>query len=195
MSEQEVFVRAQEALKKVIDQIRDDQWDMIMPAEFGKALKREVTLREIINYHAYDDAWVPDMLAGKTMDEVGKDVFKGDLLGDDPKGNYAKYNEAACAAAREFTDLDRIVHMSYGDYPAREYFWHINYFRGLRVYDLAKAIGVDATLPADLVQGLWEELSPHAEEWRKIGVFGSAVEVPMDADMQAKLLGLVGRDA
>ena len=46
------------------------------------------TLREIIGYHAYDDAWVPDMLAGRTMDEVGQDAFKGDLLGDDPKGSF-----------------------------------------------------------------------------------------------------------
>jgi hypothetical protein len=54
-------------------------------------------------------------------------------------------------------------------------------------------IGVDDNLPADLVQGLWEEISPHAEEWRAIGVFGPAVAVPDDAGLQAKLLGLTGR--
>src|SRR6266851_4359649 len=42
------------------------------------------TLRGIVNYHAFDDSWVPDMLGGKTMDESGHDNFKGDLLRSDP---------------------------------------------------------------------------------------------------------------
>jgi len=39
-----------------------------------------------------------------------------------------------------------------------------------------------------------DELSPHAEEWRAIGVFGPAVNVPADAPLQDRLLGLTGRD-
>ena len=55
-------------------------------------------------------------------------------------------------------------------------------------------IGADTTLPDDLVQGLWEEISPHAEEWRAIGVFPAAVEVPDDAPLQERLLGFTGRE-
>jgi len=191
--EQDVFVLAEHTLKNVIDQIRDDQWAMEMPPSFARRDGRTVTLREIVNYHGYDDAWVPDMLAGGTMDEVGMSAFEGDLLGDDPKGNFARIVESACEAARELNDLDRTVHTTFGDFPAREYFWQINYFRGLRAHDIAQVIGVDSTLPGDLVQGLWEELSPHAAEWREIGVFGPEVVVPADANAQAKLLGLTGR--
>ena len=193
MREQDVFVLAEHALKNVINQIRDDQWAMEMPPSFARRDGHTVTLREIVNYHGYDDAWVPDMLAGRTMDEVGMSAFEGDLLGDDPKGNFARIVESACEAARELDDLDRTVHTTFGDFPAREYFWQINYFRGLRAHDIAQVIGVDSTLPDDLVQGLWEELSPHAAEWRAIGVFGPEVVVPADADAQTKLLGLVGR--
>ena len=193
MREQDVFVLAEHTLKNVIDQIRDDQWAMEMPPSFARRDGRTVTLREIVNYHGYDDAWVPDMLAGRTMDEVGMSAFEGDLLGDDPKGNFARIVESACEAARELNDLDRTVHTTFGDFPAREYFWQINYFRGLRAHDIAQVIGVDSTLPGDLVQGLWEELSPHAAEWREIGVFGPEVVVPADANAQAKLLGLTGR--
>lgn len=194
LKEQEVFVLADHALRRVIDQVGDEQWGMEMPPEFAmRAPQQRVTLREVVNYHAYDDAWVPDMLAGRTMEEAGKDKFDGDLLGDDPKGNFARIVEAACAAARELEDLDRTVHCSFGDFTAREYFWQINGFRGLRAHDLAKVIGIDSTLPPDLVRGLWEEIHPHAEEWRAIGVFGPAVEVPRDAGLQARLLGLTGR--
>jgi hypothetical protein len=86
------------------------------------------------------------------------------------------------------------VHLSYGDFPTREYLKHITYFRGGRVYDIARFMGADTSLPADLVQGLWDELAPQAEEWRKMGVFGPAVEVPDDAPLQDRLLALTGRD-
>jgi len=195
MDEREVFLLAERTLNGVIAQIRDEQWAMEMPPSFAtRQTDRRPTLREIVGYHAYDDAWVPDMLAGRTMDEVGRDSYRGDLLGDDPKTRFAEIVERACAAARELDDLDRTVHCSFGDYAAREYFWQINGFRGLRAHDLARVIGVDPTLPPELVQGLWDEISPHAEEWRAIGVFRAAVPVPDDAPLQDRLLGLTGRD-
>jgi len=195
MTEPEVFVLADRTLQGVVEQIRDEQWDMVMPAEFATsgAPDRPITLREVINYHAYDDAWVPDMLAGRTMDEVGQEAFKGDLLGDDPKSSFAALVEKACAAAQGLTEPERTVHCSFGDFPAREYLWQVNSFRGLRAHDIARVIGADTRLPAALVQGLWDELAPHAEEWRAIGVFGPKVEVPDDAPLQDRLLGLTGR--
>ena len=191
MTEQDVFILADEALKRVVDQIRDDQWDAVVPAEMTPRLPGS-TLRTVINYHAYDDAWVPDVLAGKTIEEVG-DTWKGDLLGDHPKLNFASIVETAVLAVRGFDDLGRTVHLTYGDWPAREYLKHITSFRGLRAFDIAKFIGADTRLPDDLVQGLWDEIAPEAEEWRKIGVYGPAVEVPEGAPLQDRLLGLTGR--
>ncbi|MHB8488486.1 MAG: DinB family protein [Candidatus Dormibacteria bacterium] len=195
MNEQVVFVLADRALDRVVQRIRDDQWEMEMPASFTRRDTASVpTLRAIIGYHAYDDAWVPDMLAGRTMDEAGKERFKGDLLGDDPKAAFAAIVDKACAAAEHLDDADRTVHCSFGDYPAREYFWQINGFRGLRAWEIAKVIGVDATLPDDLVQGLWDELSPIADSMRAIGVFPAAIPVPDDAPLMQRLLGITGRD-
>ncbi len=194
MREQDVFVLADETLLGVVERIGDEQWAMTMPSWFDtRDPNRTITLREVINYHAYEDAWVPDMLAGRTMDEVGTDAFAGDLLGDDPKASFARFVAAATAAARALDDPDRTVHCSFGDYPAREYFWQINGFRGLRAHDIARAIGAERTLPPELVQGLWDEISPHAEEWRAIGIFRSRVDVPDDAPLQDRLLGLTGR--
>jgi hypothetical protein len=195
MDEAEVFVLADHALNSVVAKITDDQWDIPMPPDFARRGRDHVpTLREIINYHAYDDAWVPDMLSGRTMDEVGKGAFTGDLLGADPKASFAALVDKACAAALALDDLDRTVHCSFGDFSAREYFWQINMFRGLRARDIARVIGVAPGLPADLVQGIWDEISPHAEEWRAIGVFPAAVPVLPDAPLLDRLLGLTGRD-
>jgi hypothetical protein len=178
----------------VVAKIADHQWGIAMPAEFIRPGTDTVpTLREIINYHAYDDAWVPDMLAGRTMDEVDPEAFRGDLLGADPKASFAAIVEKACAAAAALDDFGRTVHCSFGDFAARDYFTQINMFRGLRARDIALVIGVDPELPDDLVQGLWEEISPHAEEWRGYGVFPAAVPVPDDAPLLDRLLGLTGR--
>jgi hypothetical protein len=77
VNEKEVFILADEALKSVVDQIGDDQWDTRVPDDMS-ARQPGLTLRQIINYHAYDDAWVPDVLAGKTIAEVGAQ-YDGDL--------------------------------------------------------------------------------------------------------------------
>ncbi|MGO9856792.1 MAG: TIGR03086 family protein [Acidimicrobiales bacterium] len=150
-------------------------------------------MRAVVNYHAYDDAWVPDVLAGRTMEETGVDTFDGDLLGDDPAAGFEAIVERACAAASAVTDLDAVAHLSFGDCTVREYFWQINSFRALRAHDIAMEIGVDPALPDELVQGVWDEVSPHAEEWRSIGVFPAPVRVPADAPPLDRLLGLTGR--
>jgi len=195
MTEPEVFVLADQALNEVVAQITEDQWEIQLPAGFRtRRMDHAPTLREIINYHAYDDAWVPDMLAGKTMQEAGPERFSGDLLGKDPIGSFDVIVDQACEAARALSDLDRTVHCSFGDFSAREYFWQINQFRALRAHDIAKVIGVDPSLPDDLVHGIWDEVSPRAEEWRAIGVFSAAVPVGDEASLQDRLLGLTGRD-
>jgi uncharacterized protein (TIGR03086 family) len=195
LPEPEVFVLADHALNDVVARIKDDQWAMEMPPNFAtRVTHHRPNLREIINYHAYDDAWVPDILAGKTMAEAGVDKFKGDLLGDEPRLRFAEIVDRACAAVTRLDDLDQAVHLSFGDFAAREYLWQANLFRGLRAHDIAKVIGVDFKVPDAVVEGIWNEIRDHAGEWRAIGVFPMAVPVPEDAPLLDRLLGLTGRD-
>jgi hypothetical protein len=194
--EPDVFILAIESLNKVVAQIKDEQWEMTLPESFKSHRDTEpVKLHRLINYHAYDIAWVPDTLSGKTMDEVGRDKFDGDLLANDPKSSFGDIVDKARTAAKQVTDeqLDTVAHLSFGDYKVREYFWQINMFHGLRARDIAKVIGVDPSLPDDLVQGIWDEVSPNAEEWRKLGVFGPEIKVDDDAHLLERLLGLTGR--
>jgi len=191
MSEQEVFILSERALADVVDQIRDDQWDQRKPGWFQTGGQGDATLREIVNYHAYDTAWVPDVLAGKTMAEVG---YRYEGLKTSDSVNYREYADRAIAAAEVLDDPDKTVHLSYGDFPAREYLKHVTSFRGFRAYDIAKWIGADTRLPDELVQGMWDEFAPEVEAWRAMGVFGPAVPVPEGAPLQDRLLGLVGRD-
>lgn len=193
MSEQRVYILSEQALAHTIDQIRDDQWAQKKPHWFQTGGQGDASLKEIVNYHAFDTAWVPEVLAGKTIAEVGE-TYAGDLLGADPKSSYRRYSERAIAAVQALDDPDRTVHLSYGDFPAREYLKHITSFRGFRAYDIARWIGASTRLSDELVQGMWDEFAPEVEAWRQMGVFGPAIPVPDDAPLQDRLLGLVGRD-
>lgn len=135
------------------------------------------------------------MLAGKTKDQVG-DQFEPLLrtAQGDAVALYTQHNARASDAVRSLDDLDREVHLSYGDFPTHEYLRHIISFRAFRAHDIAKMIGADADMPDDIVQGLWDEFVPHVEEYRAMGVFPAALEVAGDADRQTKLLALVGRE-
>ena len=115
LSEQEVFILSERALSNVIEQIQDNQWDLTQPDWFQTGQQGKTTLRALVNYHAYDSAWVPDVLAGKTIAEVGS-TYDGDLLGNDPKGSYRRYSEQAIATALELKTLDNVVHLSYGTF-------------------------------------------------------------------------------
>jgi hypothetical protein len=90
------------------------------------------------------------MLAGKTMDEAGRDNFKRDLLGETPKRAFAAVVDRTCKAVREEKDLEFTVHASFGDFPASDYLIQIT---------------------------LWDELSPVADEWRELGAFPPRVEL------------------
>ena len=194
--EQTVFILADQALNGVVGQIRDDQWAMTMPAWFQTAgAPADITLRMVINYHAYDEAWVPETLSGKPAAEatgVPTDRHT-DLLGDDPKAAFAVLVEKGVAAVAALDDPQRITHLSYGDFSARDYLMHVTSFRGFRAYDLAKIISINTKLPDELVQGMWDEFSPHFDTWRAMGVFKPALPIPDGASLQDKLMLSVGR--
>jgi len=191
MNLQQLFVLSEHALTRVFDGITDDQWNLTVPKSIQKD---EVTLKKLMNYHAYDDAWVPETLAGKTIAEVGTQ-YDGDLLGDNPKRNWDNIVAKAVSAVEALTivDMDKTIHLSYGDFPVKDYLWHITLFRTFRTVDIARFIRVDDSLPGDLVKGMWELIEPQANMLREIGVFGSEVEVSKDAPLYERLLGLSGR--
>jgi hypothetical protein len=151
--------------------------------------------RGLVRYHVWDSAWIPDGLAGKTIEEVGNShEHLLELTSKELKRNFAHYNQRAIDAVRALTDLDRIVHLSYGDFPAKEYLQHNVSARAFMSYDIAKLIGADTTMTDDVVQALMDEFSPVVEGYRKMGLFPPEVKVASDASPQTKLLAMVGRE-
>lgn len=189
MNEKELFLQSDAALRSVIDRISPEQLSLPVPAEWSR--KENPVLRDILAAHTFDEAWVPDVLAGRTIDEVG-DTYAGDLLGDDPIGAYDRAHDAATAAVEGTSDLDAVAHMSYGDFPVREYFVHISIYRAFQAWSIAKVLGLEYSLPPELVEGLWEHVGPQVDAFREMGVFPPEIEVPADADSETRLLARVG---
>lgn len=152
----------------------------------------EWDVRALVNHLAVEQLWVPPLLAGRTVAEVG-DRFDGDLLGPDPA---AAWDAAAATSASSFAGpgaLDRTVRLSYGDRPAREYCREMVLDLAVHGWDLARAIGADERIDPDLVELAYEHLAPIAHLWQGAGVFGPPVPVADDADLQTRLLALTGR--
>ena len=192
MNIRELFIASNETEQKVVEQIADDQWGLMMPE---KITRRPMSILEVVRYHVWDSAWIPDGLAGMTIEEVGNShEHLLELTSKELKSNFAIYNQRAIDAVRDLTDLDRIVHLSYGDFPAREYLQQNISVRAFWSYDIATLIGADTTMADDFVQALMDEFSPVVEGYRQSGLFPPAIEVASAASPQTKLLAMVGRE-
>jgi uncharacterized protein (TIGR03086 family) len=165
---------------------RDDQWENPTPCE-------EWTVRDLLDHLVTEQLWVPWLLSGSTLDDVG-DRFDDDQLGDDPRGAWAR----ASAAAREAWDTSGAtngeVHVTGGVIPAEDYGWQMTMDLAVHAWDLARGIGDDDALDPDLVEVLHTVFAPQLDSWQATGLFAAPRPVPDDADGQTRLLALLGRD-
>ncbi|MFC0114893.1 hypothetical protein [Kibdelosporangium aridum] len=192
--EAKVFLQAEQAVVSVYAQLRDEHMDTMFPPLFDmEGANKPLPVRDVLRHHVYDDAWIPDMLAGRTMDEVGRDRYDGDLLGDDRMAAINQIAEAAMEAARKTEDREAVVHCGYGDVPTWDYFWQLNIARTLAAHDLALHIGVPSPITEELARGMYEGTAPSADMWRSFGIYRQPVEVGEDASWKDKYLALTGR--
>lgn len=194
--EAQVFQLADHAAVHAFGLVRPEDMDGLLPPLFDMpGADQPLPLRQVLTHAAYDEAWIPDMLAGRTMDEVGRDTYDGDLLGDDPHGNIARIAERARDAAGRVTDRDAVVHCAYGDVPVWDYFWQLNIARTLGAHDIARCLGAESPVSEELAKAMWEGTAPSADTWRSFGIYRAEVAVPDGASWRARYLGLTGRQA
>jgi uncharacterized protein (TIGR03086 family) len=179
------FGKATAHFGELVHQVKDDQWGDATPCS-------DWDVRALVNHLVYEARWMPPLLKGETIEQVGTQ-FDGDLLGADPK---ASYDDAVGAAATSMTApgaAEATVHLSYGDTPAAEYLGQVTSDFLVHSWDLARGIGADDTLDPDLVQWVDDMARPQAAMLAASGMFDAPVDVPADADPQSRLLALFGR--
>lgn len=162
-----------------------DQWHAPTPCT-------DWDVRDLVAHLVDECRWTPELLAGRTIEEVA-DELAADPLGEDP---VVAWEDAAAAAttAAGAVDLERTVHLSFGDHPARYYLTQLTADHLVHAWDLARAIGTDETLDAELVDEIARWFVEEEEEhYRPAGVIAQRQPVPADAGPQARLLAAFGR--
>ena len=193
MDARELFLQSDAALRSVIDRLTPADLEHPVPPEWSSGHRAAAqTVRDIVARHAYDEAWVPDVLAGRTVDDVGE-RWSGDLVGDDPIAAYDRFNDAATTAMTDpALDTGMTVHFSYGDYPFEEGILHTVSYRAFQAWQIANLLGMDFHYSPELIAGLNELLLPTVPGLRAFGVFPPEQTPPTGADDETKLLCAVG---
>lgn len=181
----EVHTRALGATRGYVAGVQDSQWGAPTPCE-------DWDVRTLVNHVVSGNEWAAALAAGWTIDEVG-DRLDGDILGDDPLEAYDASAERAGAAFRAPGALEAPCAVSYGPVPGEVYAGHRVLDLLVHGWDLATATGQDATLDPRLVTAGLVVLLPQAELLAASGAFGAPTDLGEDADPQARLLGLTGR--
>ncbi|RKE22875.1 TIGR03086 family metal-binding protein [Streptomyces sp. TLI_171] len=181
-----LHARALDHFGDLVRAVPDDAWQAPTPCT-------DWTVRQLVGHLTSEQLWVPPLLGGATVAEIG-DRFDGDVLGEDP---VAAWTAAAAAARDAFAEpgaLERTVQLSYGARRAAGYAREMTVDAIVHAWDLAQGIGADARIdPAAAEFGL-AEIGPQASALATSGLFADAVPVPADAEPGDRLLGLVGRD-
>jgi uncharacterized protein (TIGR03086 family) len=158
-------------------------WDAATP-------DTEWTVRDLVHHVVEEQQWVPQLLAGRTIEEAKR---KLEPLGDDLRAEWRLYSlaaSAAWAAAKE----DTMVMLSYDTVPVTDYLREQVSDVAIHSWDLARATGASEELDTVLVEAVWTVFEPQATTLAASGLYAPPVPIPTDAPLQARLLAVTGRD-
>jgi uncharacterized protein (TIGR03086 family) len=184
LSAQAAYARGVETFDAVLRRVGTDQWTAATPCV-------EWDVRTLVNHVVGEDRWVPPLLAGLTIAEVG-DTLAGDLLGDDPQLAWDRARHEAEGAVSAVPD-DRTVALSAGPTPVAEYLWQLAADHLIHAWDLATAVGIELVFDDDLAAAVEDWFRAREDGYRQAGAIGPRVAVPDGASRQQRLLAAFGR--
>lgn len=153
-------------------------------------------VRDLVNHVTSELLWVPELLAGRTIAEVGS-RFDGDVLGGRPADAWDQAAEDAVEAWRACRP-ELIVHLSFGDVPAAEYAEQLLLDLLVHGWDLGVSIvrperpGLSAMDRVQVVHVLGY-VRKHSSELAGSGLFGTP-GADDGGEGPATLLRLLGRN-
>ncbi len=170
----EVWRQVADRWTEVHAQIGDDQWDNQTPCS-------DWTVRELVDHLQWH---------GTALSMLGADIGPGD--------GWADIRAALDAVLADTSNLEGAV-PQFGGMPKPDLAGFLIGDRLIHTWDLARAIGVDDTLPADPVAAAMAGLQHAPSEFLRnpnplgIAMMGRPVEVRDDASAQDKMLAFSGR--
>jgi uncharacterized protein (TIGR03086 family) len=181
----DAFDTAHAEWHRLVHEVGPEQWHAGTPCA-------DWSVRDLVNHLTGEHLWVPELLAGATLEEVG-DRFEGDVLGDEP---VAAWEAAGAASHRAFHRpgaLEGNVHVTGGQEAAEAYGWQMTTDLAVHAWDLASGIGSSVDIPDELAQDLLDRARPVVGKHGIPGIFAPPVEVADTAGPKDQLLALLGR--
>ena len=154
----------------------------------------EWDVRELVNHLVNEQLWVPPLMNGATIAEVG-DALDGDVLGEDPVAAWDAAAAAATDALSAEGALERVVHLSFADVAGEAYAWQLISDLTVHAWDLSQGIGSDPTIDGGLATAVIIALTPDLASYAQYGLFAPSLPVGDDACSLDRLLALTGRQA
>ena len=184
----EVHGRCGKRFAALVAEVGPGQWHDGTPCS-------EWAVRTLVHHLLYEQRWVAPLFEGLTVEQVG-DRFEGDLMGEDTSawpGLLASSIEQAHAAAAQPGALNRTIHLSFGDFPGKEYVIQLTADLAIHAWDLARATGQDDTLDPGAVVLLLPWAEANMDFLVGSDMFGSRIDAGPGAPDDVRLLGLLGR--
>src|SRR5918911_844554 len=183
----EALERAATGFETRVRAVTMDQWNLPTPCDSW-------TVRHLVAHVVSGNRMAVVLLAGGSAREAGA-VLAEDPLGPDPVGAFLSTAVEQASAFAEPGALERNCHHLSGDISGARLLGYRVTDLALHSWDLARATKRKEDLDPELVEQIWEALSPMASLIAESGYFGSGPSGLLDDDapLQDRLLDLSGR--
>lgn len=178
----ELLQDAFDHVSEVLHRVPTDGWDNDTPCA-------DWTVRELVNHLTAEHLWAPRLLAGESIEQIGRD-FDGDVLGDDPQ---AAWDSAAAVSREEWARVNdqTPVTLSFGQTDAGEYAEQMLLDLTVHAWDLARGARIDeGAVVAEAV--LHVRAYASGKDYSGTGLFAAKVGTD-SSDPQDQLVALLGR--
>jgi uncharacterized protein (TIGR03086 family) len=173
----------------------DDEVHAVAPEQWGAPTPcSEWDVRQLVGHLADEQYWAVALLEGRSLADAQAYVPADPLAGDPLEA----WERAADAARRVLVGPDVLagtVELSYGPTPAADYVAEMTTDLVVHGWDLARATGQDEAVDGELLEVTWARVEPRAKDIAGSDMFSPSVPVDASADLQTRLLALLGRRA
>lgn len=189
MDDIDALQRSRAAFQDRLEQVQDHQWDLPTPCGGW-------SVRDLVNHVMLGTRMSVQLLDGAGREDVIAQLDDDLLAGStDAVADFTALADEMLARFGADGGLEGTVHHPLGDIPRTTFAAFRVGDQTTHAWDLARAIGGDEQLDADLVQRVWDDLQPMTTMLAQSGLFGDGPsgEVADDAPLQIRFLDLTGR--
>lgn len=153
----------------------------------------EWKVRDLVGHMLYELQWTSDILAGKTIEQVGDKYSQGGHE-DSLMSAWRQATQQAQESLSHASPTDT-AHLSYGDATIEDYLWEAGIDQLIHSWDLGEALGARVVFDEAIATAIYDRMLPRKDDLAASGLFAPAITVDETADIQTKLLALYGREA